>query len=269
MPNYYEEDYSTEYQNDEMLNDMFGAEDDADEAAPDIIRSFDTMTDEERRQAYGDMNFYDYLVELEELLNNSKRYFFNRNKRVVNAKNIGGIIDDLNLVVPTEIAKGNEIIAAKDKIISDANAEALQTRSDADNYNLTIREQADDYYTARIEEGNNEMDRIIENANREAARIVSEHEITRAAREEGNRIVGEATAKAKDIIGVTEQQVSDYKQQVNQWAGNAMDAVAKYCFELLVKSRQSNEANIRDIDNMIRQAQSDMQQIRRDIGELK
>ena len=270
MPNYYEEEYSTEYQNEQMMNDMFGAEDEYDDADDqNFARSFDTMTDEERKQAFGDMNFYDYLVELEEQLNNSKRFFFNRNRRIVDAKTIGGIIDDLNAVVPHEIVKGSEIIAAKDRIIADASADAAQTRSEADGYSVTIREQADDYYSARIEEGNAEKDRIIEDANHRAAQLISEHEITVRAREEGDNIVKAATEKAREIVAVTEKQVSEHKANVNQWASSAMDAVAKYCFELLVNSRKAYEANIKDVDNMIRQAQTDMQQIRRDIGILK
>lgn len=269
MPNYFEEEYSTEFQNEESLDDMFGAEEeDNEETSQDIVRGFDTMTDAERQQAFGDLNFFDYLVELDEMLNNSRRFFFARNKRIVDAKQMGGIIDDLNITVPEEINRGSEIIASSEKIIADANAEASNTRSEAENYRNTLREQADDYYTTRIEEGNNEMDRIIEEAKRQAARLVSDHEITRAAREEGVKIVGEASNKAKSILAATDQQVSAYKQQVNQWAQNAMEAVARYCVDILNGSKKYCDDSIKDINGMMTQIGNEMQRIKREIGQL-
>ena len=279
MADYFEEDYSTEYQGDVNEGGFFGNyEEDSEEEV--FSRNFDSLSSEERNQRFGNKDFFEVLDELDDELNNSRRFFFMRNKRIVDANEFAGIIDEIHGRTPNEIVEGRRIQNDEAGIISRANDDADRIRIDADNYSDDTRAQADDYsadvhsqadnyYSTRIEEGENEKARIIEDARRVAAQMVSEHQITIDARAEGKRIIEEAKQQGRELVNLTNQSVADYKQRINDWADESLEAVSRYCFDLLVASRKLSDDHIRGIDEQIRQAQSELEGVKRTLGHVQ
>ena len=254
MADYYEEDFSTEYRDEDVMSDMFGGEEEYDEEGEAFARNFESMTPEERESRYGNKDFFDLLNEMDAILYNSHRFFV-RNLRIVSATEFSSIIDELNERTPSEIRKGRDIISREQSIISNAEDQAAAVKSDADSYDAAtrtdadqyyadIKQQGDDYYSVRVQEGNDEKAIIIENARRTAEQMVSEHQITLDAKAEGDRIIAEANKTAQDFVADVNQKCADYKASVNRWCDDSMKKTAEYCYKLLVAARAVATDNI-------------------------
>lgn len=108
------------------------------------------------------------ISEIEMYLDSCKPQVFSGNKKLIVEKDVmDEMLVELRMQTPEEIKKYQKIISNKDAILADAKAKA---------------------------------DSIIDDANKQTEFIVSEHEITRIATENAQRIIDDAQAEAKQIL---------------------------------------------------------------------
>lgn len=267
MADYEVEDYQ-EYTEDEAFQETFGDYGDDEDEGEYYSRSFDTMSPDDREKKFGDIEFTELINELEEVLNNSRKFFF-KNKRIIDALYFGGIIDDIRDRTPAEIEKGIDIINRESDIIRDAENEADRITTEANTYDAEKRSDADAYYDERVAEGNAEKDRIIEEALREAERLTSEHQITMNAREQGKQIIDSARQEAQGIINSTNASVSEYKDRLNEWADKSMNDVIQFCFTLLQETRQVATSNIVNIDETYQKTRENLSRVKTQLGTIR
>ncbi len=115
------------------------------------------------------------LTALNDLIDDSKELPLT-NRAMVEKEQVLYMIDEIRSQMPHEIRQAKAIVADRTKILEDARTEA---------------------------EG------IVRTAEERRRALLDEHEITRSAREEGERIVGEAKAQSREIRTAASTYVSD------------------------------------------------------------
>ena len=122
------------------------------------------------------MDIISLLDELEELIDEAGSVPFSK-KVAVNPDDIYGIINDMKDSIPQEIKDAQWVNEERDRILSEANAQATN-----------IKEKAQE-----------EVQRSYDDANRRLKELVNENNITVAANQEADRILLEAQNTAKTI----------------------------------------------------------------------
>lgn len=122
------------------------------------------------------MNIISLLEELEEVIDEAGSVPFSK-KVTVNPEDIYGIINDLKDSIPQEIKDAQWVNQERERILSEANAQAAQMKDKADA----------------------EIKKAYEEANRKFKQMVNEHELTKEAQNESERIIAEAKNTANTI----------------------------------------------------------------------
>ena len=103
---------------------------------------------------------------LQDLIEESKPVIFGGDKRAISAAELEDIIADIRQNLPTQIRQAEKIISNCNKTVGEAN---------------------------------NQAKTILDQARTQAQQLTSEHEITKLAQEEAERIIDEAYAEAKNL----------------------------------------------------------------------
>ncbi|MBP2015124.1 ATPase [Anaerococcus degeneri] len=118
----------------------------------------------------------DLILEMEDIMDGASSVPFSK-KIAVDPDEIYEILNEMKDSLPEEIKQAQWVTDEKDRILSEASAEADNRRSQAEGEIKNFKEQAKSQYQ----------------------KMVSEHELTIQARNEADRILQEAAAEAKKI----------------------------------------------------------------------
>ena len=228
------------------FNSVF--QDDEDEEYEDVSE-FRDYSEEEVSSKWGNFTFEDLVFELDNILGASKKYFFSKKKRVVDAEEMANLTKLVAEKLPGEIVEARSIIANRENLIAGA-------RRDAD----AIKADADAYHQRTIENAKAQAANIIADAEAKARQMVSEHEITRQAKDEGARIVAEAKAEARSIVERTSAECDKHIERVMSWADENITGVNGYVFGLLGSAREMLIGDIQKIDGMKAKYEEDLTQ---------
>lgn len=122
------------------------------------------------------MNIVSLLNELENVIDDAGQVPFSK-KVTVNPDEVYDIINDLKDSIPQEIKDAQWVNEERERIIQEANSQAQQIRDNA----------------------NSQIEKAKEEANRRFREMLNEHEITRAAQEEAEKIILDAKNTANTI----------------------------------------------------------------------
>lgn len=229
---------------------------------------FRAYSDEEIDTKWGNFTFEDLVFELENIIGRAKKYFFSKRRRVVDAEEVMNLTRIIEIKLPDEIVKANDILDEEEQIISDAKRNASATKSEADAYHARTLHEADAQAANAIETANSTAKGIVDSAQEQARQIVaqaeaqarhlvSESNITKMAREQGAEIVNNARSDAANIIAGTNQNCEEYISRVVSWAEENIGGVNDYISMVLGKTRDLNATTIKQIDGVSAKYQSD------------
>lgn len=147
--------------------------------------------------------------ELDGMLEDAKTAMFARNNVVLDRNSLEDLIADMRANLPTEIKQAKDIV---------------------NNCNR------------KVKEASNQAQLIIDKANTEAQQLTMEHEITKLAQQEADRIIAEAKEEAKNLrIGATEY-IKDIFARAETVLNESLNAYTSQSME--VQNFLSGEVNI-------------------------
>lgn len=243
-------------------------QDDEDDEEYEEASEFADYSDEQIEQKWGNFSFEDLVFELEHVLGASKKYFFSKRKRVVDAEEMVNLTKLISERLPDEITKARDIIDEEQLILSDARKNASAVKADADSYHKRTTDSADAAAAQMIAAAKSRAEQIVESANAQAkdtiaraeekARImVDEHTITAQARDRGVEIVEGAKQEARSIVEGTNSNCEEYINRVMTWADGNISGVNEYVFGLLNSARDAYKIGINNIDGVKTKYKSD------------
>lgn len=212
---------------------------DDDEEEYEEVSEFRDYSDEEVNSKWGNFTFEDLVFELDNILGASKKYFFSKKKRVIDAEEMANLTKLVAEKLPGEIVDARSIIANRENLIAGARRDAEAIKADADSY-----------HQRTIDAAKAQAAKIIEDAQAKALELISEHEITRRSKEEGAQIVANAKAEGRSIIEKTSEECDKHIERVMQWANGNIDGVNEYVFGLLGAARESFVSGINSVDGV-------------------
>ena len=212
---------------------------DDDDDGYEEVSEFRDYTEEEVSSKWGNFTFEDLVFELDNILGASKKYFFSKKKRVVDAEEMANLTKLVAEKLPGEIVDARSIIANRENLIAGARRDADAIKADADGYHQRTIDAAD----ARAAQ-------IIAEAEAKAREMISEHEITRRSKEEGTQIIADAKTEGRNIIEKTSEECDKHIERVMQWANGNIDGVNEYVFGLLGAARESFVSGINSIEGV-------------------
>ena len=167
--------------------------------------------------------------EIEEYVEGCKPAPFSQSKIIVQKEQLYELLTELRLKTPDEIKRYQKIIAQKDKIISDAQAQAEQMIEETTNY---------------------------------ANALVEEHEIMLKAYEKAEQTINAANAQAEEIAQARAERaersaLKSYFQQQGMSEDQVTQAIADY------KAQQKkNQPNVTQMQQDLADARNEVQQMK-------
>lgn len=216
------------------FNSVFSDDDEEYDEEPEEFRDY---SEDELSSKWGAYTFEDLVFELSNILGRSKKYFFSKKKRVIEAEEMANLTKLIADKLPDEIVNARNIISNHDNIIAGAKKEAEIIRADANGY-----------HQRTVDAANAKAEQIIADARAKADQLVSEHQITLRAKEEGAQIVAKAQQDARGIIEKTSEQCDMHIERVMQWADENINGVNEYVYGILGAARESFVSGIGSID---------------------
>lgn len=237
-----EEDYE--------FNETFGTFSDDEDEAYEEESEFDLYTDEEADARWGSLSFIQLVNELDNTLANSRKFFFSKKKRIVDAELAVNLAKTISAKMPGEFEYAENIIADRDIIISDARSEANAMKSDADSYYTAKKNEADTLAEKIIADAQEKARNIIADAQAQANELVSTHQITARARELAKQINDEAQAQSANIIRGTEANCQKYIDQLTAWGNENIKGVTDFANAVIMSSIELSKKNMDELSNI-------------------
>jgi len=145
-----------------------------------------------------DMKVLELLDELKEEINSSPKSVFS-NKKAVDLEILTEILEDLKTAVPKELAQAKKLLADKEKILSDAKAEA---------------------------------ETIVSGAQEALEEKVSEDEVTKAAEEKAEEMMNKARGNAKEITLGAKEYADDIMGELETYFADYLKLIRKNRLQL-------------------------------------
>jgi cell division septum initiation protein DivIVA len=136
-----------------------------------------------------DIDILTLIERLEKLQEDAKPQLLRPGRICVDEQEFTGIVEQLRFVLPDEIKNAKRILQQRDKILSDAQAEADRIRAEAQREAEKLLAQAREHARYLIE-----RDGLLDEAKREAERIIGE------ARQEAERIREGADDYSRQVL---------------------------------------------------------------------
>lgn len=224
-----------ELEEDEIFNNVFGDNDEEDDGFEDPSE-FNQYTEEETMTRWGNHTFEDLVFELQNILGASKKYFFSKKKRIIDAEEMDNLLRFITEKLPGEISQAREIIQNRDAMLAQARSEASAIRNDADNYRKTTESNA-----------NAKAAGIVKNAKDRAEQLVADHQITKSAEKRADEIITSANQKSNDIVQKTRKDTQDYINSVNKKCEKNLKDVYAYANAVANKVNNTYDENFKKI----------------------
>lgn len=237
-----EEDYE--------FNETFGAFSDDEDEAYEEESEFDLYTDEEADARWGSLSFIQLVNELDNTLANSRKFFFSKKKRIVDAELAVNLAKTISAKMPGEFEYAESIIADRDLIISDARSDANAMKSDADTYYTNKKNEADALAERIIADAQKKAENIIADAQAQANELVATHTITARARELSKQIIAEAQGQAANIVSGTEANCQRYIEQLTAWGNENIKGVTDFANAVIGSSIELSKKNMDELTNI-------------------
>lgn len=216
-----------------------------DEEDYEDISEFGQYDAEDAETRWGDLDFEELISELQRYLETSKKFFFSKKKRIINAEEVTHLLQYIEEKFPDEIRQSKDIIKNREEIIAKA-------KSDEER----IVGKAQSYYDKTIEQAKDNAESIINRAKEEAEEMIASHSITQAARVRAEEIKDDCKREMNELIAKTNELCENHKREAREWAENITTAVYKFAAESLSSYQEVAKTNIEQINNVFVQFKS-------------
>ena len=218
---------------------------DEDEEDYEDISEFGQYDPDDAASKWGELDFEELVAELQRYFETSKKFFFSKKKRVINAQEVTHLLQYIEEKFPSEIKQSKDIIRNREAIIAKA-------KSDEEH----IVGKAQSYYDQTIAQAKDNAESIINRAKEEAEEMIASHTITQAARVRAEEIKDNCKREMNDLIAKTNELCENHKREASEWAENITTAVYKFAAESLSSYQEVAKTNIEQINNVFVQFKS-------------
>lgn len=243
------------------VEDVEGTEDYSDdvyeEEEYEEVREFGPYNHDDAEERWKDLDFEQLVEQMSLYVSNAKKFFFSKSKRVVNGRDVDTLVQFMQEKFPQEFIKSKEIIGREANIISDANDKADRLISDAQNYKNETTAKSQAYYNEVVKKAQMDAEAIIARANSQANEMVQEHNITRMAREESERIKAETEKTTQGMIARTTNECNEYKKAANDYAKSIVQGAYNFITSGLAGYQSIAAKNLDDINKINMQFQQE------------
>ncbi|MBR3129069.1 MAG: hypothetical protein IKF65_00935, partial [Clostridia bacterium] len=163
------------------------------------------------------MKIFSILSKIEQLVEESPKPKFSNagNRRIIDADELGALLEDLRTTIPENIRKASGILAEKDNMLRDANEQADQIVADAQNEANELHEQAQEAAENVYRQAVAEYEGLISENSVYQAALKRADDLQRAAEENAESICNGARAYADDILADVQRYLNDYMKMIN------------------------------------------------------
>ncbi len=236
------------------VEDVEGSDDYMEEAYEEEeyeeVREFGAYDHDAAEEKWKDLDFEQLVEQMSLYVSNAKKFFFSKSKRIVNGRDVDTLVQFMQEKFPEEFVKSKDIISREARIISDANDKADKLVSDAQNYKNETTAKSQAYYNDVVKKAQADAEAIIARANNQAAELVKEHNITRMAREESERIKAETEKTVQAMIAKTTGECNEYKKQANDYAKSIVQGAYNFITSGLAGYQGIAAKNLDDINKV-------------------
>lgn len=156
---------------------------------------------------------------LEELVGSAQKMPIG-SRAMVDRRRLLDIIDQMRVVIPSEVRQAQELVAQRDSIIREAEEEA------------------------RL---------IVAHAEERAERLVATHDITERARRRAEEIAEQAQDRLEEQIRQANADIEERLEESRRLSGEQLAAADEYALELLTRLERQLQAFVRSVHSGIRQ----------------
>lgn len=163
------------------------------------------------------MKIFSIISKIEQLVEGSPKPKFSNagNRRIVDADELGVLLEDLRATIPENIRKASSIIAEKDNILRDANEQADQiveeAHKEADDLHAQAQEAAENVYNQAVAE----YEALVSENSVYQAALKRAEDLQRAAEDNADSICSGARGYADDILADVQRYLNDYMKMIN------------------------------------------------------
>ncbi len=236
------------------VEDVEGSDDYMEEAYEEEeyeeVREFGPYNHDEAEEKWKDLDFEQLVEQMSLYVSNAKKFFFSKNKRIVNGRDVDTLVQFMQEKFPQEFTKSKDIIGREATILAEAKDKSDKLIADAQNYKNETTAKSQSYYNDVVKKAKADADAIIARANNQAAELVKEHNITRMAREESERIKAETEKTVQAMIAKTTADCNEYKKQANDYAKNIVQGAYNFITSGLAGYQGIAAKNLDDINKV-------------------
>ena len=236
------------------VEDVEGSEDymdsSYDEEEYEEVREFGPYDHDAAEEKWKDLDFEQLVEQMSLYVSNAKKFFFSKTKRVVNGHDVDTLVQFMQEKFPDEFIKSKDII-------SEAYSKADKLVNDAHNYKNETTAKSQQYYNDVVKKAQADAEAIIARANNQAAELVKEHNITRMAREESERIKAETEKTVQAMIAKTTNDCNEYKKQANDYAKSIVQGAYNFITSGLAGYQGIAAKNLDEINKVNMQFQQE------------
>ncbi len=186
---------------------------------------------EEAAARWGGMEFDQLISEIEGYVARSKKYFFSKKRIVVDGKELNILVKHIQDRYPQELQKAIEILDRETIIINDATTKSNLIIANAKANEKETVESAKKFYVETCQKATEDKERLIAEGKAEAYRLVQEHEITKEARAEAERIKEANIAEISKRMSIAQDQINEYRDQVEAHCAEIKRKAVEFCDE--------------------------------------
>ncbi|MDD6011641.1 MAG: hypothetical protein PUC33_02220 [Oscillospiraceae bacterium] len=244
------------------VEDVEGSEDylDAqydDDEEYEEVREFGPYDPAAAEEKWRDLDFEQLVEQMSLYVSNAKKFFFSKKKRIVDGHDIDTLVQFMQEKFPGEFTKAKDIMARENDIIEDANSKRERLLSEAQNYKNETMAKSQSYYNETVKRAHTDADGIIAGANNKAHELVQEHNITRMAREEAERIKAETEKATQAMIARTTAECNEYKKSANDYAKSIVQGAYNFITSGLAGYQSIAAKNLDEINKVNMQFQNE------------
>ena len=163
------------------------------------------------------MKIFSIISKIEQLVEESPKPKFSNggNRRIVDADELGALLEDLRTTIPENIRKASSIISEKENILRDANEQADQiveeAHKEAEDLHAQAQEAAENVYNQAVAE----YEALISESSVYQAALKRADDLQRAAEDNADSICSGARGYADDILADVQRYLNDYMKMIN------------------------------------------------------
>ena len=232
-------------------------EDTYEEEEYEEVREFGPYDHNAAEEKWKDLDFEQLVEQMSLYVSNAKKFFFSKTKRIVNGHDVDTLVQFMQEKFPDEFIKSKDIIERETRIISEANSKADKLVNDAHTYKNETTAKSQAYYNDVVKKAQADAEAIIARANNHAAELVKEHNITRMAREESERIKAETEKTVQAMIAKTTNDCNEYKKQANDYAKSIVQGAYNFITSGLAGYQGIAAKNLDEINKVNMQFQQE------------